>query len=318
MAPNAKHSHLTTLTACIDTQSLYYHNLYTNPHLSVLPVVMSAGSPFEDVPAPRITGDMSYNGCDNATQHTRRDNSSAEAIWEAILEAIRSADDADSTYSPCDTTPAEGRRNMHNMESDDLDHLTLYVQCALGQPSVSPTQQRFLNSLLNSLSILRQTISGVWPLCSSVSQYTWFSDHLTTHRSLSAAAIRQNERARIRRTIMGVLQSTGCSYSQTSDSRPFPIRYNDAYDDLVGIRSLDDGTPGAYAERDGYDSTYRILFTDRQHNGLSFQRGHLHITTSDRNLVETQQARTLAGLQTQDIDEELAYRVIREPYTWGA
>jgi hypothetical protein len=272
---------------------------------------------------------MSYNGCDNAMRHTRRENSSTEAI--------RGADDVDSVHYPCgrtQNTAAEGRSNMQNMESDllsathettsvidsDLDHLTLCVHRALGQPSMSPTQQRFLNSLLNSLSIVRRTSPRFRPLCSSelVSQYTRSSDHRTTHPSLSAAAIRQNEQAHNRRTIMGALQSIGCSFPQTSDSQLFPIRYNNAYDDLIGIRSLDDGTPGAYAERDGYEFTYSILFTDRKHNGLSFQLGHLHITTSDRNLVEAQQARALAGLQTQDIDEELAYRVIREPNMWGA
>ncbi|KAH8712191.1 hypothetical protein GQ44DRAFT_713751 [Phaeosphaeriaceae sp. PMI808] len=53
------------------------------------------------------------------------------------------------------------------------------------------------------------------------------------------------------------------------------------------------------------------------HNTLTFRRGHLHITTIDRHLIEVRQARSLASLSTNALDEEITYRVLREWDSWG-
>jgi hypothetical protein len=85
----------------------------------------------------------------------------------------------------------------------------------------------------------------------------------------------------------------------------------------MGIRSIQDGTPAANAEKDGVIAIYAIRFTRQIHNGLKFGRGHLHITTENRHLVEARQARTLAGLTTEAIDGEITYRVLRDFDSWG-
>jgi hypothetical protein len=96
-----------------------------------------------------------------------------------------------------------------------------------------------------------------------------------------------------------------------------PIRYSDAYDDLMGFRSADDGSATAYAERYGDEAVNNIQFSDTRHNGLYLGQDHSYITTQNRNLVEARQARALAGLPTQAMDEEITYRMLRDPDSWG-
>jgi hypothetical protein len=189
--------------------------------------------------------------------------------------------------------PADSTANHFNTLHDQvIDN----VRRALNLPTLSPTQQILLNRVIRSFLTLRETIQ------SRLLQHA--QGDLSPHnaRPIYDLPSLNNEIAIRQHTLVD----------------PVPlIRYSNAYDDLLGSRSSDDGTAAAYAERDGDDAAYAIRFSNTHHNGLGFQQGHLHITTEDRNLVEARQARSLAGLTTQDMDEEIAYRMQRDSDSWG-
>jgi hypothetical protein len=127
----------------------------------------------------------------------------------------------------------------------------------------------------------------------------------------------QNARARTRRAYTASLGQNGYQFPHAPVYTAPPIRYSHPYDDLLGSRSLGDGTAAAYAERDGDTATYAIRFSEARHNGYKFGKGHLYHTTEDRNLVEARQARALAGLSTHDMDGEIVYRVLSDVDAWG-
>jgi hypothetical protein len=289
---------------------------------------MNAHNPLDGAPSHRDASDISYNEYHDAEQHAMRGNSSYGEVFNA--------EDIDFTNPSDDTTrngPVEGGISMPDHGPDDTDttdetmsifdedfeSLIIYIQDALVRPSLSPTLMENFSNALVSLRTIRQIASRFRVPYSPelASQHASSSVYHTQSPPLGSAAIRQNERARIRREVISVIRSHYIIYSPMLAYPPLPIRYNNPYDDLIGIRSLDDGTIGAYAKRDSHDSAYRMIFTDWRHNGLYFRRGHMHITTADRNLVEVRQARLLAGLQTQEMDEEIAYRVVQGPKMWG-
>jgi hypothetical protein len=171
------------------------------------------------------------------------------------------------------------------------------VRRTLSLPTLPPSQQIGFKSILNALFALR--------------------DAAYRPRPLSEAAIRQNARARTRRAYTASLGQNGYQFPHAPVYTAPPIRYSHPYDDLLGSRSLGDGTAAAYAERDGDTATYAIRFSEARHNGYKFGKGHLYHTTEDRNLVEARQARALAGLSTHDMDGEIVYRVLSDVDAWG-
>ncbi|KAH4607333.1 hypothetical protein HBH82_090470 [Parastagonospora nodorum] len=137
-------------------------------------------------------------------------------------------------------------------------------------------------------------------------------------RPLPRAAIFQNVDARIQHLLEtgGFRDARRVSVS-SPERKTEPIRYDDAYDNMLGTRSADDGSAAAYAYRDGAEATNELRFRQGFHNGLPFGRAHAYITTLDRNLVEARQARHLAGLSTRSMDIEIATRAVRDTDSWG-
>lgn len=137
-------------------------------------------------------------------------------------------------------------------------------------------------------------------------------------RPLPRAAIFQNLNACIEQLLVAEGVRDACHLSLPSPgSTTEPIRYDDAYDNMLGTRSADDGTAAAYAYRDGAEATNELRFRQGWHNGLALGHEHEHITTLDRNLVEARQVRRLAGLPTRAMDVEIAIRAVRDTDSWG-
>ena len=57
--------------------------------------------------------------------------------------------------------------------------------------------------------------------------------------------------------------------------------------------------------------------THRRHSSILHERDIVRPTLTDRRLVELRQARALASLDTRDLDEEIARRVLDDPRAWG-
>jgi hypothetical protein len=199
------------------------------------------------------------------------------------------------------------------------DQIILELRQLLAQPSITARDQTRLCSTINSFEALRRTAQNAPSddIAELVSRYASPPVYGPQPRPLNEAARRQNAEARLRRTHAANRGDARPWYTSSSVDTDYPPRYNHPYDDIMGTRSLDDGSAAAYTIRDGEDSTYEARFSDGHHNGLSFRRGHLHITTEDRNLVEARQARHLAGLSTKAMDEEITHRVARDYDSWG-
>jgi hypothetical protein len=191
------------------------------------------------------------------------------------------------------------------------------IRRVLNWPLLSPSPQRVYSSILNSLLVLRDDARSPLPLRQIATRDTRRPVYGPQPRPLSEAAIRQNARARTRRAYIESLGHSGYRFLHAPVYTDQPIRYSHPYDDLLGYRSLDDGTAAAYAERDGDTATYAIRFDKLRHNGYNFRSGHVYITTEDRNLVEARQARALAGLSTKEMDTEITWRVLDDSYSWG-
>jgi hypothetical protein len=217
--------------------------------------------------------------------------------------------------------PASIRRTQAHSNTTSLNELydrsISDIRRALNLPTLSPSQQIAFNSILNALFALRDAAHSPLPLQENAPRNNSRPVYGPQPRPLSTAAIRQNARAWTRRLHTATLGQNGYQFPLVPVYTAPPIRYSHPYDDLLGSRSLDDGTAGAHAERNGHAATYAIRFSEVCHNGHSFGKCHLHITTEDRNLVEARQARALAGLSTQDMDGEIAYRVLRDIDAWG-
>jgi hypothetical protein len=198
------------------------------------------------------------------------------------------------------------------------DGMLLEVRCALSRPSLTARQQTQLCDMMGSLERIREAaqnaLSGIDDLVLQNSSPPVYGPRL---RPLSEAAVTQNVQAQTRRSYATSLIRQGHCFPHTPVYTSYPVRYNDAYDDIMGTRFLDDGSPAVYAKRDGRECTYALRFAQEYHNGLKKKRAHLHITTDDRNLVEARQARALVGLSTKDMDDEITYRVLRNMNSWG-
>jgi hypothetical protein len=211
---------------------------------------------------------------------------------------------------------ARFRNNATEVRITPFDRMIHQVRNTLDRSGPSVTQQRSLCRSLDRLAVLQQASRYVPP------QHVQLRDAPPSEYGpqalpLSEAAIRQNTIAQERATHSAALQRSGRQVNlRTADADP-PIRYADAYNDLIGTRSLDDGSVLACAIRDGVGITYAMRYAQHCHNGLQYHRGHLHITSDNRHLIEIRQARWLAGLPTEEMDEELTYRVTCEPDTWG-
>jgi hypothetical protein len=191
------------------------------------------------------------------------------------------------------------------------------VRRALSHPMLSSSSQIAYNGILNALFALRDAAHIPLPLQEIVPCDNCRPVYGPQPRPLGEAAIRQNARARTRRAYTTTLKHIRYQFPHAPDYAALPIRYSHPYDDLLGSRSLDDGTAAAYAERDGEMATYALRFCKARHNGYLFGKGRLHITTEDKSLVEARQSRTLAGLSTQDLDDEITHRVQQDPDSWG-
>jgi hypothetical protein len=206
--------------------------------------------------------------------------------------------------------------NQSNVHTTTYDRHIQNVRNILARPDhMAPDQQRYLTRCLSTLYSLRRAAQSTQlPTITEEVPPPVYGPH---PRPLSAAAMRQNAQARKSRERTAFYAKAGYTFPNAPVYKPAPIRYHDAYDDLLGYRYLDDQTPAAYAERGGDEAVNAIRFSRSAHMGLGFGRGHLHITTEDRNLVEGRQARWLAGLSTGDMDGEIAYRVLRDMDLWG-
>lgn len=219
---------------------------------------------------------------------------------------------------PVRTTTAPAY-SLNHVSIARYDQMILEIREVLSRLSITAHDQRWLRSIICSLELLRRTAWGALPedVAELVSRYASPPVYGPQPRPLSEAALRQNAQARVRQCLTASRGEAG----QWDLSTPMPTeylpRYSNPYDDIMGTRSLDDGSAGAYAKRDGDEATYQARFQDGCHNGLDFRRGHLHITTEDRSLVEARQARALASLSTRAMDEEITHRVVRDYDSWG-
>jgi hypothetical protein len=215
------------------------------------------------------------------------------------------------------TTP--GPHDLNHVPVARYDQIILELCQLLARPSITARDQTWLCSIISSFEALRGTARNALPddIAELISRYASPPVYDPQPRSLNEAARRQNAEARFRRTHAANRGDARPRYASSPVYTEYPPQYNHPYDDIMGTRSLDDGSAAAYAIRDGEDITYEARFSGGNHNGLSFKRGHLHITTEDRNLVEARQARHLAGLSTKAMDEEITHRVARDYDSWG-
>ncbi|KAF1917914.1 hypothetical protein BDU57DRAFT_180806 [Ampelomyces quisqualis] len=282
-----------------------------------------------------VAEDSGYASDDN-------DDGGQNISEESDARVVHSTDAACGTLAPGDrvprsqvricgptmrvTTPNRSRIPFHattsrnesstDARSTSVDRIIHQVRNTIDRPELSVTQQRSLCRSLDQLAVLQQAarnvqLQHVQPRAVPPPEYG------PQPRPLSEAAIRQNMTARERAAHSAALQRSGHPVNlRPADADPL-IRYNDAYDDLIGTRSLYGGSVLASAIRDGDDVTYARRYAQNCHNGLQYQRGHQHITSENRYLVEIRQARWLAGLPTVELDAELTYRIICEPDAWG-
>jgi hypothetical protein len=283
----------------------------------------------------QVTEDTLYvsidSGCDTHQSNGKEDQGNEADLSTADVNLI--AADNDTTCQSRARTSIEAPRSLvaitrdetrERNESDSLitfcDQLIRNVRHALAEPiCMTPNQQRHLNNRLASLFSLRRAALRSLPesIEDCASQHERLALYGPHRRPLCEAAIEQNQRAQRRREYLASLTRGDFEFPHTPTFTPQPVRYNDTYNDLIGTRSCDDGSAAAYVERDGEVDTYAVRFTRQVHNGLRFQQGHLHITTENRHLVEARQARVLASLTTEAMDEEITYRVLRDFDAWG-
>jgi hypothetical protein len=217
------------------------------------------------------------------------------------------------------------RTTSTRLHDPNIVHVVRYNQTILesrqllARPSITARNQTWLCSTISSLEALLRTARDALPddIAELVARYASPPVYGPQPRPFNEAARRQDAEARIRRTQAASRGDARPWYISTPTKAEYPPHYSHPYDDIMGTRSLDDGSAAAYAIRDGEDVTYEKRFSYRYHNGLSLRRGHLHITTEDRNLVEARQARHLAGLSTKEMDEEITHRVARDYDSWG-
>jgi hypothetical protein len=250
------------------------------------------------------------------------DRSNAQATLSAVtaahtrvqqITAERQLTSIRSTAASLVTTP----NRTADVEVSLYQRLLNDIRCTLNRPEITVEQQRILCTLMDAVTGLLEDLRCHVPLARIVSQRNGLPVYGPQRRPLSRAAIIQNAQARTRRAYISALAARGIVFPVHQGFSERPIRYSETYDDLLRWRSLDDGTVGASALRNGEDETLASRFNWYYHNGLSRRRDHLCITTDDRQLVEVQQARLLAGLPVEELNEEISSRVESSPGEWG-
>lgn len=100
---------------------------------------------------------------------------------------------------------------------------------------------------------------------------------------------------------------------------PWPARYNDPYDKLVGY------SPSVHFDADPTQITTSItgtLWSSRPTNVRNtaplYGNDHVFPNMDSQSIVQMRQARALAGLDISAWDDEIAYRICCEPDEWGA
>jgi hypothetical protein len=208
---------------------------------------------------------------------------------------------------------------LHTTSLAIHDELLQDALATLEHPEVTLDQRRLLCTVMSTAMALREEARCSMPdriIQDIVSQR--IARPMYQGRPLTDAAIRQNAQARARSLYVSALAADGLDFPcEPLNNATRPIRYSDAYDDLIGTRSLTDGTAAAYAETYGDFAASARRHNRYTHNGLKFGQRHLHITVKNRHLIEIRQARALARLPTEDIDREIVGRVVRKPKDWG-
>jgi hypothetical protein len=192
------------------------------------------------------------------------------------------------------------------------------LRTALNRPEITIDQQRQLCTLLDTTVALREELRC--PVPGNFVQSILTPPTLagaSRRRPLTAAAVLQNVRARTRRAYSEALAADRLGLTTPEIQSQYPVRYGHAYDDILGISSAnemtDDGSPAQSRE----DYARSRPFNHGDYFGLNGPKGHSYVTTEDRHLIETRQARALGGLSTASFDEEIDRRVSEDPGSWG-
>jgi hypothetical protein len=198
------------------------------------------------------------------------------------------------------------------------DALFRDLRHALDRPEITIDQQRQLCTLLDTTVALREELRC--PVPDNFVQTILTPPTLaggSRRRPLTAAAVLQNVRARTRRAYSEALAADGLGLTTPEIESQYPIRYGHAYDDMLGINSVDevtdDGGPVPFTERYARSRP----FNHAAYFGLNGSKGHSYVTTEDRHLIEIRQARALGRLSTVDFDEEINHRIFQDPGSWG-
>jgi len=175
----------------------------------------------------------------------------------------------------------------------------------LNHPDISDDQQRLLCAVMTIAMQLRDAAQ-----CSARNQLIQrVTSRRPTHpvfgpqrRPLSEAATRQNAQARARREYISALAEDGLKFSPKRSDSARPIRYGDAFNDLLGPQSIPEEHIASFAETWGNDTVIRLAIGRHTYHGPWARNGHAYVTTGNRHLIEVRQARALAGLSAADID----------------
>ncbi|OAL55446.1 hypothetical protein IQ07DRAFT_639126 [Pyrenochaeta sp. DS3sAY3a] len=100
---------------------------------------------------------------------------------------------------------------------------------------------------------------------------------------------------------------------------PFPARYDDPYDKLVGY------SPSLHFDADPAQITTSITGTlwsscptNVRNTAPLYGNDHVFPNMDGQSMVQMRQARALAGLDVSAWDDEIAYRICSSPDEWGA
>jgi hypothetical protein len=252
------------------------HSLIPNADVPVSPSARSEESPVTPSDPGRAVEPV-------IPQHSTHDPSDASAMVEPSEESSQPATESSaaaaapesSTHTPLRTVYY--RRNQNNHLVNPRSTVVIYQW----QPANSSmVEQRPPAALQHFLMIHPQL------------------DHLTlyTRHLLRAAFLHSDNRPLLPvlpdRPLINVI-----SYEDIPPGRnaPWPVRYGDPYDKLVGRDTME----------------------------AAIQREQLHgdrrafLSMDNRMLLQTRQARHMAGLDTRPMDEEVVYRMKQTPNQWA-
>jgi hypothetical protein len=146
------------------------------------------------------------------------------------------------------TTTAVTPPRIDHVSVARYDQRLLQVRRELNRQSLTPMEQTLLGAIISSLERLREAAQQALPdIEDLILRYISLPVYGPLPRPLSEAAIRQNFRARNRQSHASSLTREGRYSPRTQVHAAEPIRYDNAYDNMLGVQSQDDGTPAAYA-----------------------------------------------------------------------